>query len=209
MAKGIEMTFAEKTFKTKTDALNFFAQYLRSHDTIPDEDYPMIEAFMGHHPRGIKTDEKIIITTTTMYGKTTKCFGVVGADGTVDERSYKTALNGYNKTGEVKCCMRAVIQRQIEEFRRNNIVPETCPICCAVMSEVHIDHIVPFCKLLADFLSKESLTFDDIEIVREVGKNKRLKDEELGKRFADYHQQHAKLRYLCAHCNITRKLEKE
>ena len=45
------MTFATLTFKTKQDALNYFKQYLNTHDTIPKEDEPFIEAFMQHHPR--------------------------------------------------------------------------------------------------------------------------------------------------------------
>ena len=201
------MTYANKTFKTKTEALTFFKNYLTSHDSIPDEDYPMIEAFIQHHPRGLKTDERVIITTNTMYGKTSKCFAVVDSRGTVDERSYKTAINGYNKASEVKWCMRDVVQPQIDEFRRNNAIPTSCPMCHSEMKEVHVDHIIPFCRLLSDFLAKESLTFDDIDLVKEAGQKKRLKDEELGKRFADYHKEHAQLRYLCAHCNITRDLD--
>lgn len=205
MPKGTIIEIAEKTFKNKTEAFNFFADYLRSHESIPENDYPLIEAFMQLHPRGVKNDEKIIITSTMMYGKKTKCFGVVDPDGTVDERSCRTAINGYNKSSEVKWCMRSAVQSQIEEFRSKNTIPQTCPICHSPTKEVHIDHIIPFRKLLADFLAKESLTYDDIEIVREVGQNKHLKDEELAKRFADYHKEHAQLRYLCAHCNLTLK----
>ena len=205
------MTFANKTFKTKTEALTFFKNYLSSNDSIPDEDYPMIEAFIQNHPRGLKTDEKVIITTNTMYGKTSKCFAVVDSNGTVDQCSYKTAINGYNKAGEVKWCMRDVIQPQIDEFRRNDTILDSCPMCHSKMKEIHVDHIIPFCRILSDFLTNESLTsltFDDIAFVKEVGQKKRLKDEELGKRFADYHKEHAQLRYLCAHCNITRDLDR-
>ena len=198
------MTFANKTFKTKSDALTYFKNYLASHDSIADEDYPIFEAFMQHHPCGLKSDERVIITNHVMYGKTSKCYAVVNASGTVDERSYKTAINGYNKASEVKWCMREAIRPQINEFRHDNTIPDTCPMCHSEMNEVHVDHIIPFCRLLSDFLAKESLTFDDIEIVREFGQDKRLKDVELGKRFADYHKEHAQLRYLCAHCNITR-----
>ena len=206
--KGISMTFATLTFKTKQDALNYFKQYLNTHDTIPKEDEPFIEAFMQHHPRGLKTGEKVIITTETQFGKTTKCFGVETEDGIIDKRSYKTAINGYKKSQEVKHCLRAIIQPQIEEFRSATELPDTCPMCNEPMKDPHIDHIIPFCQLLTDFLREQHITVNDIEIEREVGKEKKLKDVELGKKFYEYHKQHAQLRYLCSKCNIKRGGEK-
>ena len=199
------MSFANLTFKTKQDALNYFKQYLNTHDTISKEDEPLIEAFMQHHPRGLKTGEKVIITTDSQFGKTTKCFGVETEDGTIDKRSYKTTINGYKNSQEVKHCLRLVIQPQIEEFRRANELPDTCPMCNEPMKDPHIDHIIPFCQLLTDFLREQYITIDDIEIVRELGKDKYLKDKVLGQKFYDYHKEHAKLRYLCPHCNIERR----
>ena len=199
------LTFENQTFKTKTAAIMFLKSYLNTHESIPDSDYPLITAFMKHHPRGLKSDEHITIVPNCIEYPNIRCFAVVEADGTIDKRSYRAIINGYDQKQDVNHCLRWLIKPQIDEWKTLNTMPETCPLCHKPLDHPHVDHILPFRTILSDFLHESHIKIEDIEIVRETGKDKYLKDKALGQKFYDYHKEHATLRYLCAHCNIKRR----
>lgn len=199
--------FADKTFKNKTSALKYFKQYLQEHDSIEEEDYKSIVALMSMHPRGWSSDYKVIIDTIkiTPFARPSKCFVVVSKDLIKDARSVDKCFNGYNKLNNVKKCFREIIEPQIQTWRKENTKPNECPKCHKQKSEItdwHIDHIKPFSTLLNEFLTLNNLEIDKIDIKRKVGENPTITDTNIINKWFEYHQEHARLQYLCSNCNI-------
>ena len=199
------LKFEDRTFQSPEAAIQYLKSYLNHHESIPDSDYPLISAFMKHHPKGLKETEKVIIIPNCEKYPKIRCFAVVGEDGVVEKRGAKAIISGYDHKEDVYHCLRWLIKPQIDEWKEAHSMPEKCPLCNKPIENPHIDHIVPFRYILYDFLNLVNKKMDDVEIIHERGADKHLKDEELGKKFIRYHKQRAKLRYLCAHCNITRR----
>ena len=197
------MEFGNKQFKNKTQAIAFFKEYLHSHDEIDTEDYSTIEALIKSHPRGLAPEDTVIITTDSSHGKASKCFAVQSKDGSIDCRSVPKCINGYNQKQDVNKILRESIVPQLMEFKRNNTIPTECPLCKEPLKDVHIDHILEFRNLVKSYFEDKHVSFEDIEIIRESG-TKTFKDKNLLDGFINYHKDHATLRYICAHCNLTR-----
>jgi 5-methylcytosine-specific restriction endonuclease McrA len=101
--------------------------------------------------------------------------------------------------------MRASVNQQIHEFRmKNQNVP-----CnnCNTKTELSVDHIIKFTKLMSDFLiinPNHPVEFSKNHISQDIFKKEDFLYE---KSWQDYHKKHATLQILCVPCN--KKKEEE
>ena len=72
-----------------------------------------------------------------------------------------------------------------------------CPICSNPLLTGHVDHIAPatFDRLLADWLTAEGLTLQDIEVA-DLGVENAFTNRDLAARWSKYHLDNAKLRVI-------------
>ena len=197
--------FGDKVFGNKTQAKKYFGDYIRTHDKILDENYPEFVDLVSNHPRGLNENEQIIIGINKRYGTARNSLYKVMDNKIVDNISYQKCIDGYNNKSRVLSCLRSSITDQINKFKRETEKPELCPICNKILDEnFHIDHIIYFEEIVNNFLKENNIEYNDIEIVAQ-GTEKFIKDQNLVNRFKEYHEQHAQLRYVCAHCNLSRE----
>lgn len=198
------MQIESLTFRTKTEAKNYFYQYIRNHNAIDDVDIENIKAFISMHPKIIGRNFTPFIDFDK-YGRGTRCFWCRFDDGSTDSVSVPNCLNGYNTLQLLNEKMRDLIRNQISSYRLSQIHNEnlTCTLCgkvdVAISKNMHVDHEDPqFVTIRNSFIAIEGLTSEEaLERIRA--------DIEIQNRWKDYHQSHAKLRILCADCNLHRK----
>ena len=76
---------------------------------------------------------------------------------------------------------------------------------CGLKKKAQSDHyLVPFKKIMTDFLQQDNMEVDKVELFHDIGDfNKiKLKDRKLAKRWLTYHDSVAKWRILCGQCNV-------
>jgi hypothetical protein len=116
-----------------------------------------------------------------------------------------------------KEALRNVISDQTTEFKRNASQVNsannfTCGLCSCTLqnldsSQVHVDHVIHFQKLVLDFLHVHPEILLPTNYTSNFNTSQTefmLEDAWIGMLFAQYHSQHAILRVLCARCNLTR-----
>lgn len=104
--------------------------------------------------------------------------------------------------------MRYAVDEQIEQFKRCRD-SSVCGICeKTIVGEKHVDHIVPFDTLAAEFekgwTSSLPTRVEDVD----DGTNRHRfmsEDREFETAWADFHREKATLRIACALCNLKRK----
>jgi hypothetical protein len=104
--------------------------------------------------------------------------------------------------------MRQAIQRQIGAFRRRNKSAK-CETCQVTHGIFHVDHIVPFKTIQAEFLSKHNTWPVPQRFVpaKRCGVQIHTSGKQFKLSWQKYHRQHAKLQWLCEPCNL-RKSDK-
>lgn len=111
----------------------------------------------------------------------------------------------------VSNAMRSDVWRDAADVRFQTIVGlDTCPSCGQVLTrDFHVDHQAPkFRELRDQFLSSQGLCLKDVRIrMREHRETKypTLDDDQVRVAWQAYHAENAKLRALCAPCNVRDK----
>lgn len=95
--------------------------------------------------------------------------------------------------------LRDSVQQQIKQYNDSHWEGDPCPLCNQPLYDKHVDHVIPFNKLVEDWLVIHNLDIEKFSKLSDVDRQLLCKD------FSDYHFKHAKLRYLCKHCNLSRK----
>lgn len=138
----------------------------------------------------------------------TRGFWIVRTDGSEIDISWVVALQPGGRPSqkeEVDWAARDRIKDQIAEHHAKGPCAN-CPICKKLMIRgqgLHVDHVYEFWRLLADFLTTQGLTHDDIEH-EDAGIGCRWVDDRLATEWADYHKRNAKLRLVHEKCNLGR-----
>ena len=131
------------------------------------------------------------------------CFYYLRHSGDWEDFSYIRALDSQvsNLKKDLQDAFRYEISDQILDYKgQYNMIGNR---------ENHVDHVVPFQKLLLDFLKENNLQWQDIEL-QEIEKDTiefklhryQIKDRKLAKAWQDYHRENAKLQMLPAAENI-------
>jgi len=110
------------------------------------------------------------------------------------------------KRKQLASAMRTAVAYQINKIKVMENGVFTCVLCStksSKSSDMHVDHVVPFCKLMDDFLTK----WDPHSIPSRFEYNRgRIQISVMDRPFeiawAEFHQQNAKLQLLCKTCNL-------
>lgn len=126
-----------------------------------------------------------------------KGFKLIRVDGTEERFSYKVCLDGQTPTNRSRAteALRFAVRPQLMAFRRSL----TLPIACALTGEViakhadlHIDHAIPFWRLVQTFCLGEGVNLAALKTVGS-GEHLTLQDKAIVLRFQRFHQEHAHL----------------
>jgi hypothetical protein len=153
---------------------------------------------------------KIFVDTAGMYS--TKCFHVLRRDGTKTDFSYSECLAETSHKNKVRRAFRFSVDPYILDFkmqRFGNGEKAYCPDTGEVLSllTTHVDHVAPktFDNLVSAFIEAEKTSFDDIAISpnldNQVGD--RLANQDLERRWIDYHNANAILELVSHAANLS------
>jgi len=103
--------------------------------------------------------------------------------------------------------MRYAIRRQIQLWKKNNLLLRRCRQCQSVLC-LHVDHIIPFVNIQHDFL-KLWMDTTAQSLPSKFRYNRRTcqptftrADVGFTRKWQSYHKTHAKLQWLCRKCNL-------
>ena len=201
-------------FATKREAREFVMSYLKQAvpGAVPIADQEWIISLLQMHPRYVaksaNADEVVVMRSD--FGQ--NCFGFRKQDNSLEDVGTKKIFDKSSCSAESNAysAFRRCIQPQIDEFRRVAFCsgPMICPVTLAEIcndKETHIDHhfdILPFKKLLTQFLEKEDVNLKDVETVPDGTRGRKLKNSELFLKFETYHKDHAVLRAIAKRANL-------
>ncbi|MCO3721290.1 DCL family protein [Pseudomonas aeruginosa] len=130
---------------------------------------------------------------------------LVRSDGTEESFSYKRCITGVRQSSYGKVCeaLRFSVRSQLIEFRETLKLPAKCAISgegIVHRSNLHIDHKVPFWRLLLAFSEIHRV---DLSLLDTVGSGEALAlvDQDISKAFQAFHMAHAELQPSCKAAN--------
>ena len=228
-SRCIKIDLGTQSFGSKKAAKEFIKLYLGNNipkskslmitnktiHRISDSDLDWVIPLMSRHERWDSIGENFDYVGKTCDPKDGiySTFVIVMKDGSLDYLSYHSCIDGYNPVASMKKAMRNIIEDQIKAFRSNVFLNENidsntiiCELCKSRLnngSDVHIDHVTEFHKLINQFLIEKNLTIIPTKNGSKVW-DTTFEDNELVKDWSNYHLKNALLRPLCAKCNLTR-----
>jgi hypothetical protein len=136
---------------------------------------------------------------------------IVNSDGSRTEISWSKCVTGKQETTHSKfhAALRYAVTDQIAAFREANHV-EICELCDTSMDphgRGQVDHILHFEILVDNFMALQEFMMPTEYEKEPVTYLTRFKEEDqnIARRFAEYHKEHATLRIICAQCNLKRE----
>lgn len=107
----------------------------------------------------------------------------------------RTSVNKVSQAGRI------TVDPQIKEFRKNNHlnINDICPVKGIKLGyDAEVDHVIPFNKLLKNFITVSDMTIDELSkyVYFDKCSEKRQLKEPYKTMWYDYHKNNAKLRYL-------------
>lgn len=127
---------------------------------------------------------------------------VVGSGGRYEPFSPKEAISGsVKKENRLNEAMRIAIESQIDYFINTNPKPKCCPLCKVTKDYYHVDHIIKFRDLVADFI-KDYAPPTEFQRTKEFRWEFKDSDIDYNAKWQDYHMENSALRWICAECNI-------
>ena len=126
-------------------------------------------------------------------------FRMINKNGEEIPFSFYKCINNYNIKNEIKKAFRVAIQGDIINFKLANLNKKGVA-----------DHKIPFQKLLNDFLKQEGLELKEVEITFPVFGLPRLKNNDLEKKWIEYHRKNAILQIISKEENLKKiKIDKK
>ncbi|HCF2340672.1 DUF3223 domain-containing protein [Pseudomonas aeruginosa] len=122
---------------------------------------------------------------------------IVRTDGSEASFSYRRCLTGVRQSPYGKVCeaLRFSVRSQLIAFRETLKIPARCAISGKEIihrHDLHIDHKVPFWKLLLAFAEVRQLDLSQLDTVGS-GETLALADQDISKAFEAFHLVHAEL----------------
>lgn len=130
---------------------------------------------------------------------------LVRSDGTEDSFSYKRCITGVRQSSYGKVCeaLRFSVRSQLIAFRETLTLPAKCAISGEDIehrSDLHIDHKIPFWRLLLAFSEVHRVELSQLDTVGS-GEALALVDQKISKAFQAFHMEHAELQPTCKAAN--------
>ncbi len=215
------------TFRFKKDALNHYKKILNSYEfgeSLSGQHYNDIIdllnydiSYTDNHPNFKEIDDFEIIDIR--IGKVqfnTKCFELLYKNGETDYISYRLRItkpkeNPFNNFIQAA---RNIIQKDItsvkqayfDKFSKKGFVPCQETGILSKWEELVVDHRQPntFSIIVDRFIELNKVDLKSIEYKIDENNFSLFKDDELAKRFREYHKVKAVLRIVRKECNLNR-----
>ena len=164
----------------------------------------LVEILRRHHDWGAKQGVGVLTVVVRLnpppgFGTATRGLWLIRADDTEVDISWVVPLQrGGASTAKKDVSLAA--RREVADQTRlvfERLRGTACPICSNPLLTGHVDHIAPatFDRLLADWLTAEGLTLQDIEVA-DLGVENAFTNRDLAARWSKYHLDNAKLRVI-------------
>ena len=145
---------------------------------------------------------RLRIKTTDMKKTITvawrKC-GKFGKQSQIDTKTSSTI------DSRLKSACRFAVRRQCTSWKNNQKYPHTCKQCNAV-TDIQVDHVIPFHEIQTRFLKNEELKNRSVPSKFNYSKfcfhKFKKTDENFKRRWQNYHKKNAIYQFLCRSCNI-------
>jgi hypothetical protein len=217
MRKPIQI--GEYTFKTKSEAIEFYKDILNSYqegDELNNSDFESVFNLIKNHPDSDRKIgcgiEKIVVENG---GYNYNCFHLIRQDSSKEDFSYRKCISGEPSNFSLfsQACRKAVEndlkeikQKYFRENSKNGFVK------CQDSSELinfenaHVDHRQPntFSVIVDRFVELNRIELSSVEYDKVDNYGYYLKDKELEKQFRNYHAEKANLRVVNKHRNLSR-----
>lgn len=220
MAKRRTYNVNGELFKTKKALQNRVRLILWSYsdgEYLTFNDLEFMTDLLSNHPQAdIKIGSGVAgmqVRQNPVYTQT-QGFWIIRTDGTDTDFSYIECLTPTPKPKKVLRALRVAVEPDTQAFKQrffdqhNGIAP--CPITCETMTytNCHVDHAPPntFDVLAQRFLEEEGIDPNDVELLDEYADNRlqdELADQDLKRKWIDYHGEHAQLRVISRRANLS------
>ena len=216
MAKRQPFKIAGEIFKTKaalTERIKLILNGAVSRVPLGTKDFEFMLEVLHLHPMAVI---KIGVGVSAIFVDkapewTSRCFFVRRTDQSKAEFSFHECLKGTTHEGRFLEAARAEIEDQVVHFRESIFAGSSVRLCALTGASItrhesHIDHIVPFNKLVEAFTANFSL---DVATVKYTGwddgaARMRFADPVLAKQWSDFHREKAELRITAKSANLQR-----
>lgn len=221
MGKRQIFTIGGITFRTlesvKQEIRSRIASY-EDKEPFSPEDWWFFRDLLDLHPH---TEVKIGCGVRGFYAqwnpvyKNTRTLYLVRQDGSVTDWSWTECLKPSSHEKKIKMAFRALLEPGMIIFKKKFFdsqpyVATPCPITGQLMTfaSAHVDHIPPqtFEALFRDFIATNKVDITTLTISSDGKDNTyrvTISDEVLANRWLDYHSQHAHLRVISSHANLS------
>ena len=202
------------SFKTKSAAHDHFRAMIERHTDgqwLAGQDLAqMVDLVRERHPEGDQLLSNgfrgfIVRHNAEQYGNRNHLMAVY-EDGYERSVSWSKCCRGFgNPTQWAKAAMRAAIWGQAKSFREMEL--ERHPFCAETghrltSDTAEVDHYpLTFAALLGEFVARESLDLEQVDVAHVPNGSPRLVDRDLNSRWLDFHAKNAQLRIVTKQVN--------
>ena len=199
-------------FRNKSAAERHVRDILARHDDrqcLVSDDYTFIRALLDLHPNHAEIISGGIDSIFVQHlDNDARRFVVRHRDSSWRDFTWRHAIYPRPMLRRLSGVLRWAVRDQILEYRDSHF-EGWCVLCLKPirLNECHVDHIAPdtFQRLVANWLLTVRLTAEDIAIQASTKyeTESRLEDQVLEQSWREYHEINARLRCVCADCNLT------
>lgn len=195
-------------FKTKKAAQDFVRSRLRTFD----QGDPLWMDLLARHPNKaekVGAGIRRFFASVNWANPNATQLNIERVDGSTIDVSWRSCIDGKAKDVDRKLvdAMRLAVMDQTQEYKQTFEMGYFCENCDVVINEkhmAHVDHIKPFKTLATNFIKDNEPPKEFDECGRSFAAKFKNGDKEFENKWKDYHRLEAKLRLLCAKCNLTR-----
>ena len=194
----------------KSYLINRCKQILSHHnigDILQGDELSFMSSLLKNHYKYGQEKIKQIKIGVNEFNKRLKEFRFINKSNKEISFSYGKCIThtSIDKNNIIRAFREAILP-QIKEFKEK--IFNQGKVHCAMTGveltweDCHIDHQNKFRHILKEFLDKEGLKYKDIQIINKPNSLPKIKDEELKKKWIEYHRRHAILRPLHKSVNL-------
>lgn len=219
MASKKPVVVGDLEFSSKAEAKQFFRSIRDCYadgEILSQEHQGVVLDLVALHP---DASDKIgtgvahfTVQTEKEFGRT-RHFEIHYKDGSTDDFSFLTCIDGRSLKNDVFEALRRAIASQVIDFRTQFFVSHATPIICPLVgtlitpTDCHVDHVPPqkFAALVIQWMMLNDLAVKHVEITA-PGKNQTVSEmtsSDQQRSWTDFHRENATLRVLSRRGNLS------
>lgn len=204
------MEINRRFFPTKRSALRYVSNFLQNTRRLEPEDAAwVIRDVLSLHPQWATKSKGMQSIAIRPQGRPgNNMFVIRKHDGATEDISYRTCITTRSERSQVNRALRQAVNPDISAFRSKMFPASDSEVACAACAtpcrntpSTHVDHVVPFRTIVANFATQHGIDLTAIQ-TRSSGTYRLISDVDLRTAWHSYHTAHAALRVMCAKCNL-------